>query len=361
MTVADAGKPDTMPPSCPVPLPVPRGPLSSWVIRRLERPHVRSSDAPIPTVASGSGWSDDLQLALYLGHHLHLGAWRDRPGAAEWDADLIALRCRLEDEFLAALRHDADELLAGSDRDGVDATELSGVEVVRRMRALIEADTSPSVSSYVRDTGSLAQFRDVVTARAAYQLTEGDFHTFAIPRLPGRAKQLLAAIQAGEYGADAPGRELHAALFAQTMRELDLDDRPYALLDRQGVGSLAVSNLISTLALHASRRGALVGHLAVFEMTSVEPMGRYAAGLRRLGASEAACRFYDVHVLADAEHEHMAAEMVAALVDDEPGLAVDVLFGAAAALAVERRYADELFGGWVEPATSTPSVGLLAV
>ena len=34
------------------------------------------------------------------------------------------------------------------------------------------------------------------------QLAEGDHHTFAIPRVGGAAKQSLAAIQAGEYGAE---------------------------------------------------------------------------------------------------------------------------------------------------------------
>jgi hypothetical protein len=214
------------------------------------------------------------------------------------------------------------------------------------VRALIDADDAPSIARHVESQGTLAHAREAVTARAAYQLSEGDFHTFAIPRLPGRAKQLLAAIQAGEYGADAPGRDLHSALFAQTMDALGLDARPYALLDRQPATALAVSNLISTLALRASCAGALVGHLAVFEMTSVEPMARWGRGLRRMGAPEDACRFFDVHVMADAEHEHLAAEMVTALVESAGDAGDDVLFGAAAALEVEHRYADHLLGRW---------------
>ena len=51
--------------------------------------------------------------------------------------------------------------------------------------------------------------------------------------------------------------------------------------------------------LHRRLRGALVGHLAVFEMTSSIPNRRYANGLRRLGIPEAT-RFFDEHVEADA-------------------------------------------------------------
>ena len=47
----------------------------------------------------------------------------------------------------------------------------------------------------------------------------------------------------------------------------------------------------------------MVGHLALFEMTSVEPMGRYSVALRRHGAGAAARHFYEVHVVADAHHQ----------------------------------------------------------
>jgi hypothetical protein len=98
--------------------------------------------------------------------------------------------------------------------------------------------------------------------------------------------------------------------------------------------------------LHRRWRGALVGHLAVFEMTSVVPMGRYARALDRLGAPAAARRFYDVHMLADAEHEVEALDLAELVVHDEPHLRGDVLFGAACAIEADRRFANELFRLW---------------
>jgi carboxylate-amine ligase len=64
---------------------------------------------------------------------------------------------------------------------------------------------------------------------------------------------------------------------------------------------------MSRCGLHRRLRGAIVGHLAVFEMTSSVPNRRYATGLRRLGLGEDATTFFDVHVLADAVHESVAA------------------------------------------------------
>ncbi|MBI5090471.1 MAG: iron-containing redox enzyme family protein, partial [Actinobacteria bacterium] len=216
-------------------------------------------------------------------------------------------------------------------------------EAIPRMLA---ADDAPSISRHMETTGTCDEMVEFLKHRSAYQLKEADPHTFAIPHLSGRAKQILAAIQAGEYGADEPDRMMHSALFAQTMRAFGLDDRPNAYLDELPASALMISNLISYFGLHRSHRGRLVGHLAVFEMTSVVPMGRYGRGLERMGAPAEARRFYDVHVLADAEHERMALEMADALENDEPSLRQDILFGAQCVLATERLFATRLLGGW---------------
>ncbi|EFC84514.1 hypothetical protein FrEUN1fDRAFT_2304 [Parafrankia sp. EUN1f] len=61
------------------------------------------------------------------------------------------------------------------------------------------------------------------------------------------------------------------------MRGLGLDARYGAYLDRVPGPTLATLNIASYFGLHRRPRGALVGHLAVFEMTSVEPMAVYEA------------------------------------------------------------------------------------
>jgi hypothetical protein len=95
--------------------------------------------------------------------------------------------------------------------------------------------------------------------------------------------------------------------------------------------------------LHRKHRAALLGHLAAFEMTSSLPNRRYGNGLRRLGGSPTATRFYDEHVQADAVHEQIAAhDMCGSFVDEHPQALNDVLFGAAAALALDRRLAEHL-------------------
>jgi hypothetical protein len=64
-------------------------------------------------------------------------------------------------------------------------------------------------------------------------------------------------------------------------------------------------------------------------------------------------RFYDVHVVADAEHEVIALERLAAgLVAEEPALAAEVVFGAKAVMAVEGPFSAGLLAAWAEGRTS---------
>ena len=101
---------------------------------------------------------------------------------------------------------------------------------------------------------------------------------------------------------------------------------------------------MSLFGLHRRLRGCIVGHLALFEMTSSVPNRRYADGLRRLGLDDHdLLDFYDEHVEADAVHENIAAwDLAGALARGEPELAADILFGARALLALESRWATHL-------------------
>ena len=153
-------------------------------------------------------------------------------------------------------------------------------------------------------------------------------------------------IQFDEYGNGRAG-EMHAELFAETMRALALDDRYGAYLGRLPAATLATGNLVTMFGLHRRWRAAAIGHLALFEMTSIGPMGRYSDALRRLGVPASSRRFYDVHVAADAVHERIALDdMVGDFVDRNPDAEADVVFGARALSLVESRFAASLLRAW---------------
>jgi hypothetical protein len=132
------------------------------------------------------------------------------------------------------------------------------------------------------------------------------------------------------------------------MEALALDSAYGAYLHLLPGPTLATVNLMSLFGLHRRHRGRIVGHLALFEMTSSIPNRRYATGLRRLGLdSVAATAFFDEHVTADAVHENIAAvDLAGGLVRAEPELLEDILFGAQALVELDRRSAEMLLDAW---------------
>src|SRR5204862_7551168 len=112
-------------------------------------------------------------------------------------------------------------------------------------------------------------------------------------------------------------------------------------------------NQMSLFGLHRRWRGALVGHLALFEMTSSIPNRRYADGLRRLGLRGEATLFFDEHVEADAVHENLAAvDLAGGLVRQDPPLFGSVLWGARTLSHLGQRWASQLLSCWSEGRSS---------
>jgi hypothetical protein len=325
-----------------VALPQPRGETSAALLRALARePH------HLPPMALPAGEDplveEDLQLALYLCYELH---YRGLPGVDdrwEWSPSLLALRSALEERFEAALRDVVGDVGPAPAPEEMDLA----------LRTVAEADDAPSVSRHVEREATLEQVLELVVHRSAYQLKEADPHSWAIPRLSGPPKAALVEIQADEYGGGRPER-VHAQLFADTMGALGLDPAYGAYLDQLPAATLATVNLMSLCGLHRRLRGAIVGHLALFEMTSSIPNRRYATGLRRLGIdARAATQFFDEHVEADAVHEAVAAvDLAGGLARQEPALARDILWGASALVAVEGRWARHLMRAWERGASS---------
>ena len=324
-------------------LPAERGPLTAqlfdhWLRDRPLAADVETSDALV---------DDDLHLALWCCYQLHYRGFDGLADDLEWDVATLAFRASLERSFESALRieHAADPL----------------PEAPRTALMALADRPGPPLSSFVGERGTLDHVREVAIHRSAYQLKEADPHTWAIPRLHGPARSAMIEIQADEYGQGVPGRA-HAEIFAAALEELDLDATFGAYVDRLPGTTLATDNLVSLFGLHRRLRGALVGHLALFEMCSVIPMSKYRKAAVRLGPLPALQEFYDVHVAADEHHGRLAIdEMVGGLLITEPDLAADVVFGAAALARVEARFAGAVLRAWKGGRGSLRGDGLTTV
>ncbi|MGW6986888.1 iron-containing redox enzyme family protein [Streptomyces sp. NPDC054946] len=284
-------------------------------------------------VLAADPWGEDLQLSLYLLYELHYRGFDGVDDAREWDPDLLRLRQALEARFLDALRIE----LSDAPRTVEDAFAPLLVEPI---------DPSGSLSHHLETEGELWQLREYAALRSLYHLKEADPHAWVIPRLTGRAKAAMVAIEYDEFGAGRADR-IHAQLFADLMTDLGLDPAYGRYLDHAPAPLLASVNLMSLFGLHRALRGELVGHFACVEVTSSPGSRRLAKAMRRCGAGPAAEHFYAEHVEADAVHEQVVRhEVVDGLLADEPGLEEDIAFGCAATVLLEDRLASHIREAW---------------
>jgi hypothetical protein len=326
------------------PLPDSRGPLTAVLLHEL-----RSDAHRLPPIALPEPedplLDEDLQLALYVLYELHYRGFDGVDERWEWEPSLLAVRRVLEDIFEGGL------FTAVGPPDDEPGLRPEDMDVALRGIADADAASEPSLSLFLERDGTRDQFREFVVHRSAYQLKEADPHSWAIPRLSGPPKAALVEIQADEYGGGRAAR-VHAQLFADAMSTLGLDASYGAYLDVIPGVTLATVNLMSLMGLHRRWRGGIVGHLALFEMTSSVPNGRYARGLRRLGL-EAATPFFDEHVEADAVHENIASvDLAGGLARAEPALAGQILWGARALVELEARWSRHLLSAWEQSVSS---------
>jgi hypothetical protein len=296
----------------------------------------RRHPVPVPEDALGD---DDLQLAVALAYEL---AYRGLPGVPddrEWDPRVLGIRRVLEDAFEAGLRR------------VIRLGRVGPADVADRLKEIATPPADDSLPAFIDRDATIEQAREFLIHRSAYQLKEADPHSWVIPRLTGAAKTTVMEIQYDEYGSGDPSW-MHAELFRNTMVAAGLDGSYGAYLDRLPGSTLATVNVISLFGLHRRLRGALVGHLAAFEMTSSLPNRRYGQGFRRLGFDEEATRFFDEHVEADSVHEVLASDLATMVARQEPELASEVVFGATAMTLLEDRAADRLLRGWKAGATT---------
>ncbi len=276
---------------------------------------------------------EDAQIALLMLYELHYRGLAGAPEDWEWDTDLLICRRLLERRFESELRE-----LATVDDPGGDVAEV--------LFDMTAPTRGPSLSRYVAARATKEQLLEFLIHRSVYQLKEADPHSWAIPRLAGTVKAALVEVQIDEYGGGRADR-MHSALFAQTMRELGLDDSYGAMVDQVPAVTLATVNAMSMFGLNRRLLGAIVGHLAAFEMTSSLPNRMYGNGLRRVGYGPEATRFFDEHVEADAVHEQIAGrDLAGGLVAQQPERRADVLFGAAACLALDEFAGRHLLSAW---------------
>ena len=310
-------------------LPTPRGSLSEALVDALRR------DGPV--ARSEPDDATDAQLCLWILYELHYRGFTQVPAQREWDPRLVGLRTRLEGAFEEQIRTDCAPVL-----DDLDET----APLVDQLTAIAGWESEESLARFLQREATRDQYLEFLVQRSLYHLKESDPHAWVLPRIDGAAKTALAELLHDEFGSGRP-EQLHSRLYAEGLASVDLVDAYGNYVDVVATPTLAVNNVMSLFGLNRRMRGAAMGHLALFEMTSSLPCRRYLQGAQRLDLPGPVQHYFDEHVEADAIHEHLAARGICgALVDAEPELRRDVLLGAAACAVLDGVAGDQMVSAW---------------
>lgn len=315
-------------------LPKPRGGLSEWLVARIAGTDLAGTGAVAPPADS---WDDEV-LALWTVHELSYGSFEDADEHAEQDPAVLVLRRELEDSLEEQLR------------SRWTGTSVTPAEVPAVLERLVAEDDGPSLARRVRRDAELDEVLELLRQRSVYHLKESDPVAWVVPRLPVRAKTALMELQYDEYGNGNPNR-LHSHMYARGMEAVGLRPEYGAYVDDALPETLEMNNAVSMFGMQRRLRGAAMGHLAAFEMTSSLPSRMMVQGLERLGLGGAMAGYYDEHVEADAIHEQLAThDICGTLAEDEPELAADIVFGSFTCLDLEARFATRMLAVWGEVA-----------
>jgi hypothetical protein len=289
---------------------------------------------------------EDLQLTLFLLYRLHYDGIVPGDEEWEWNPDILAARVILEHGFEAELRASAPQPpLPTATRD----------DVARALFTLTGHEHNPGLALFVARAASRQQALELLVHRSVYALREADPYAWGIPRLAGRSKSALIEILTDEYG-DERVERMHSVLFAAALLAAGLDGGYDASVDAVPAITLASFNAISMFGLNRRLRGALVGHLAAFEMTSTIPSRLYSDGFQRLGFDDSVARYFDVHVEAGFARERSACrDLAGSLAEDDPGSVGDIMFGASVFLSLDDRQSAHLLSSWADGHSSLRS------
>ena len=345
--------------------PLLRGPLSRLLVRRLTGGELHLPAAlECATVAAPDGPLDDedLQLALAICYELH---YRGFDGVSEGGSG--TRRCSgCAPGWSTGTWPPCATAGRPARADRRAGRPAAGRAHRRRRRPVAVRRSWPS-------RARVEQWREFLTQRSVYHLKEADPHTWAIPRLAGRPRRrwwrsrptsTAAARPSGCTASCSPDR---CATSAWTTRYGALVDRVPGGRRSPSVNTDVAVRAAPPLARRRRRPPRRVRD----DLLGAQPPLR--RGLRRLGLRRARPRGSSTSTSrpTPSTSRSPVTTCPAAWPPTEPELAADVLFGAAAVIALEAAFARRLIDAWdagrssscrrrtVAPDASLPSLYVL--
>lgn len=212
----------------------------------------------------------------------------------------------------------------------LDVKQLRQLDVKQALIERAKADLAPPLSEnkrYLREEMTTAGYRHLLAIASLDGLVEASRLSRILGGASNEIQATLIRVLLEEYGNGRFHRK-HSTFFAKMMAELDLDTQPEAYLDLVPWEVLASINhnfLLTECKQHFLRYN---GGLTYFEIAGPSIYTDYMLAAQRLGLSETAMGYWELHIREDERHgQWMLDEVALPLAEKYPAQAWELVLG----------------------------------
>lgn len=257
--------------------------------------------------------------------------------------------------YLRAIRDRIEEAWQQWETAQLDIESYQNLDIQQTLRDWTATDIEPALSEdnlYFRDHVSKAGYRHLIAIASLDGLVEASQLSRTLGGVANEVQSVLTRLLVEEYGAGRLARK-HSSYFTTMLEELEMQTEPEAYFDVVPWELLAVINHSFLMTERKRYFLRYIGGLLYGELTVPAAFCYYQAAGERLGLSEQAMSYWNLHIKVDELHGRWMLEDVALpLVEQYPEDAWEMVWGydqqrrlssrAAAAVAKAVREADQM-------------------
>ncbi|MGB0910988.1 MAG: iron-containing redox enzyme family protein [Nitrospirales bacterium] len=235
-----------------------------------------------------------------------------------------------ESTYLFTLRAKIDTPWQDWESQSIDIASLKNLDVEIALRERTTDDLAPvpsAASLFFRDDMSYTGYRHMLAITSLDGLVEASQLSRMIGGVGNEVQAMLTKILIEEYGGGKLARK-HSTFFSAMLTEFGMDTTPEAYLEI--VPWEVLANINHSFNMCERKRNFLryIGSLLYFEISVPAAFQNYKLSGERLGLSEQAIGYWDVHIKEDLRHgQWMLNEVALPLITRYPDSAWEIVWG----------------------------------
>ena len=233
-------------------------------------------------------------------------------------------------EYLRKVRDSIEEPWQAWELSQIDVTALQQEDVKQALISRSARDLNPPLSEdsiYLREQMTETGYRQVLAIASFDGLVEGSRLSRILGGAGNEVQSTLTKVLLEEYGNGRLSRK-HSTYFAQMLSEFGMNTQPEAYFDLVPWEVLACANhnfLVTERKIYFLRYN---GGLTYFEVAGPAAYRNYLAAAQRLGLSQAAMGYWELHIREDERHgQWMLDDVALPLAQQYPNEAWEIVLG----------------------------------